>query len=250
MLRTATKYMKKYYIDEERLRDFEYQDSVINNVDFLLLRISVDGETFYPWDGKIISWERYIDMTTAVLTRKVTWENSKGDITEFVFERFSSFDCDHIYEIKVSITPVNHNKKIEILSGIDTRVKTGGQKITKVLNSITEKNYVYAHVSMGKKYGFETGVTAASALYGVNAEWENASADGILAVKTQFAAEKGKTYLVEKNVYIASSREDDIDRPVVLGKIYDDYYNAHLIEYKKYMMRNAKTHITKKCSKH
>ena len=226
-------YMKKYYIDEERLRDFEYQDSVINNVDFLLLRISVDGETFYPWDGKILSWERYIDMTTAVLTRKVTWENSKGDITEFVFERFSSFDCDHIYEIKVSITPVNHNKKIEILSGIDTRVKTGGQKITKVLNSITEKNYVYAHVSMGKKYGFETGVTAASALYGVNAEWENASADGILAVKTQFAAEKGKTYLVEKNVYIVSSREDDVDRPVVLGKRYDDYYNAHLIEYKK-----------------
>lgn len=58
-------YMKKYYIDEDKLKNFEYQDSVINNADFLLLRISIDGETFYPWEGKILSWERYLDMRRA-----------------------------------------------------------------------------------------------------------------------------------------------------------------------------------------
>ena len=84
-------YMKKYYIDEDKLKEFEYQDSVINNLDFLLLRISIDGETFYPWEGKLLSWERYIEPETAKLVRNVRWENSRGDITDFAFERFSSF---------------------------------------------------------------------------------------------------------------------------------------------------------------
>ena len=60
-------YMKKYYIDEDKLKHFEYQDSVVNNADFLLMRVSVDGETFYPWEGKLHSWTRYLDMTNASL---------------------------------------------------------------------------------------------------------------------------------------------------------------------------------------
>ena len=70
-------YMKKYYFDEEQLKNFEYTESIINNVDFLLIRIKINGETFYPWEGEILHWERYIDMTTATLTRKVRWKNSK-----------------------------------------------------------------------------------------------------------------------------------------------------------------------------
>ena len=139
-------YMKKYYIDEDKLKHFEYQDSVINNADFLLMRVSIDGETFYPWDGTLHSWTRYLDMTNATLVREVRWENSKGDITDLKFERFSSFDNDHTYCIKVTVTPVNHSKKIEVLSGTDKRVKTGGQKITSVLSEKVWDNKTFVHI--------------------------------------------------------------------------------------------------------
>ena len=226
-------YMKKYYIDEERLRNFEYQDSVINNVDFLLLRIAVNGETFYPWDGKIISWERYIDMTNATLVRKVRWDNGKGDITDFEFERFSSFACDHTYCIRVKIKPVNHSGKVSVMSGIDTRVKTCGQKITSILSEKVWDNKTFAHVSMGKKYGFETGVTTVTNLFGADGVWQAESENGILSSNAEFDAKEGSEYTVEKAVYIASSREAEVLKPVVLDKTYDAYYNEHFAEYKK-----------------
>ena len=226
-------YMKKYYIDEDKLRDFEYQESVVNNADFLLIRISIDGETFYPWEGKILSWNRFLDMTSGILTREVKWQSSKGDITNLKFERFSSFSNDHIYCIKVSITPVNHNKKITVLSGIDTRVKTGGQKITSVLDTKVWSGNVYTRILMGKKYGFETGVTAVNKLYGADEDWTAANKAGIFAVKTEFDSYTGKKYIIEKNIYIISNREGCVDNPVLADGRYTEYFAAHLNEYKK-----------------
>lgn len=226
-------YMKKYYIDEDKLKEFEYQDSVINNPDFLLLRISIDGETFYPWEGKILSWERYIEPETAKLVRNVRWENSRGDITDFAFERFSSFADDHIYCIRVRITPVNHCKKVEIISGIDKRVKTGGQKITSVLNESADKNVTYVHTLMGKKYGFETGITTVSNVFPAEAEWTSVSKDGLIYNTASFDAEKGKEYTVEKCVYIVSSREGEVSEPHIADRRYEAYFDEHIAEYRK-----------------
>ena len=226
-------YMKKYYFDEEKLKDFEYTESIINNVDFLLIRISVNGETFYPWEGKILRWERYIDLTTATLTRKVRWENSKGDITDFEFERFSSFDCDHIYCIRVKITPINHNGKITIMSGIDTRSKTTGQKALTPISYEAWDNVTFARSEMGKKFGFETGVTTVTKLFGANSSWEGRKENGLLYSYMEFDSKKTIQYTLEKAVYIASSREATVEKPVILEERYNDYFEKHIAEYKK-----------------
>ena len=70
-------YMKKYYIDEVKLRNFEYQDSVVNLADILTVRIEIDGETFYPWEGKILQWNRLLMEEDETLCRTVVWQNSK-----------------------------------------------------------------------------------------------------------------------------------------------------------------------------
>ncbi len=226
-------YMKKYYFDEENLKNFEYTESIINNVDFLLIRISVNGETFYPWEGKILDWERYIDLTTATLTRKVRWENSKGDITDFEFERFSSFDNDHIYCLKVKITPVNHSGKISVMSGIDTRSKTTGQKAIEAISYDAFENVTFAHSKMGRKFGFETGVTTVTNLLGTDSEWSGKKEKGLLYSYTEFDSKEATEYILEKSVYIASSREETVDKPVILDGTYNSYYDKHIAEYKK-----------------
>ena len=226
-------YMKKYYFDEEQLKNFEYTESIINNVDFLLIRISVNGETFYPWEGEILDWERYLDLTTATLTRKVRWKNTKGDITDFEFERFSSFDCDHIYCIKVKITPVNHNGKITVMSGIDTRSKTTGQKAIQPILHEAYENVTFAHSKMGNKYGFETGVTTVTNISGTDNVWSGKKEGGLLYSYTEFDSKEDDEYIVEKSVYIASSREETIDNPVILEECYANYFNEHIAEYKK-----------------
>lgn len=224
-------YMKKYYIDEDKLKNFEYQDSVVNNADFLFMRISVDGETFYPWDGKIHSWNRYIDMTTASLVREVRWENTKGDITDIRFERFSSFDNDHIYCIKVEITPVNHSKKITVMSGIDTRVKTGGQKITSVMDEKIWENKSFVRMRMGKKYGFETAVTTVTDIDG--AVWTAEKDGGLIYNKTEYTARQGETVTAEKKIYITSSREEKTENPTVINESYKECYDKHINAYTK-----------------
>ena len=226
-------YMKKYYFDEEKLKNFEYTESVINNVDFLLIRISINGETFYPWEGKILGWERYIDLTSATLTRKVRWENSKGDITDFEFERFSSFDCDHIYCIRVKITPINHNGKIAIMSGVDTRSKTTGQKALMPISYEAWDNVTFAHSEMGKKFGFETGVTTVTNIFGTDNSWEGRKENGLLYSHTEFDAKESAEYTIEKNVYIVSSREEAVEKPIILEERYNDYFEKHIAEYKK-----------------
>ena len=117
-------YMKKYYFDEDKLRRFEKEESVVNFADFLLLRFSINGETFFPWEGELLSWDRSLDMASGRLLRDVRWKNSKGDITHFQFERFSSFAEDHIYAIRASATPENYEGTIEVLSGVDIMTKT------------------------------------------------------------------------------------------------------------------------------
>lgn len=227
-------YMKKYYIDEDKLKHFEYQDSVVNNADFLLMRVSIDGETFYPWEGKILSWERCVDMTNACLIRRVRWENSKGDITDFEFERFASFSNDHIYCIKLVVTPVNHSKKISIISGTDKRVKTGGQKITSVIDESAWENKTFVRMSMGKKYGFETAVTTVTNIYPQTSGWYPENKDGMIYSRTEFDSEKGTAYQIEKSVHIISSREGSCDKPAEENGRYADYFNAHIDAYNDY----------------
>ena len=227
-------YMKKYYFDEDKLKEFDYTEKVINNMDFLLVRVSINGETFYPWEGKIISWERYIDMTDASLTRKVRWENKKGDITDLEFKRFSSFACDHTYCIKVKIKPVNHSGRISIMSGIDTRVRTGGQKPATIISDKVWENKTFVHVNMGKKFNFETGITTVSKLYGADVSWCGKKENKEIFSYAEFDAKEGTEYVLEKAVYIASSREAEVSEPVILDKSFDEYYKAHLAEYKKH----------------
>ena len=121
-------YMKKYYIDEVKLRNFEYQDSVVNLADILTVRIEIDGETFYPWEGKILQWNRLLMEEDETLCRTVVWQNSKRQCVQLVFERFASFSDVHLYCQRVRVKALNFSGRVRVLSGIDTNVKTGGQK--------------------------------------------------------------------------------------------------------------------------
>lgn len=204
-------YMRKYYFDEEKLKDFEKQDSIINIADFLLVRISIGDKVFYPWEGKIISWKRYLDTKTAKLVREVEWDDGQGNKTEFVFERFSSMDDKHIYALKVKITPINHNQKIKILSGIDTKVKTGGQRIICPIKKEVINNHIYYHLKVGNKYHFESALAVVNNLYKddslIKANYACYDTNGLLGNMIEFDTEKLATYTLEKIIYINTTRD-------------------------------------------
>ncbi len=224
-------YMKKYYIDEVKLKHFEKQESVINFADILLLKFEIAGETFYPWEGEILSWERYIDTKRACLVRNVTWKSEKGLITEFKFERFSSSDDDFLYCMKAQVKPINHTSEIKVTSGFDTRVKTNGQHIASTLESNVNDNVSYILTNIGNKFSFKVASTAVTSIYGADPVWGKSDEDGLVANTATFTAEEGKCYTAEKIIHIISSRETDDLSLKAVKSTYEECYDKHIKAY-------------------
>ena len=90
-----------------------------NAPDWTELQIFLAGERFTLTQGKILAYERTLDLQTATLHRDIRWESPKGLISHLVFERFASLDDIHLCGVRVFITPENYQGTIEIRSGLN-----------------------------------------------------------------------------------------------------------------------------------
>lgn len=199
-------YMRKYYVNEDAAKDAEFQEGVINFADILHIRISVDGEVFYPWDGRILSWNRTLDIERNRLIRQVIWENSKGDITEFKFERFASFANDHLYVINVSVTPQNHNKEIKISSGLDLRTKSNGFKMCTLDEVNFENNSIFCSLSTKGKYNHKISIGVSNSF---DSSDENTNSGGFLTQAKAYVSKCGEAYNFTKKIFMCTSRDTD-----------------------------------------
>ena len=235
---TDNEYMKKYYLDEEKLKTFEKQDSCVNMHDFLAVKITVGEKTFFPWEGKIVKWHRSLNSKTAVYTRELVWDDGLGNKTEFVFERFASFKNEHLYCQKVTIRPINHNLPVKIMSGIDTYIKTGGQFITKTdLLEIKGTDIIHRYHATNK-YGF-------SACYGIRNVFPFGRVLGEYnengTVGVEYLCDRAGVYTFEKLTYIVTDRDTDKDISELAYEMlssvdldYNRQKKAHISAYKAY----------------
>ncbi len=235
---TDNEYMKKYYLDEEKLKSFEKQDSCVNMHDFLTVKITIGDKTFYPWEGSVLKWHRYLDPLTAVYTRKLTWDDGDGNVTELTFERFASFADEHLYCQRIQIKPKNHSLPVKIMSGIDTSIKTGGQFITETDSLELDGTEILHTYHAVNKYHF-------SAAYKIR---NNFPAGEVLGkydtngtVGINYACAPAKEYVFEKITCIATSRDtEQAPAAFVAERIntatfgYDNLKEKHLTAYRAY----------------
>lgn len=234
---TDNEYMKKYYLDENKLKSFEKQDSCVNMHDFLAFKITIGEKTFFPWEGKIVKWHRFLDPMTAVYTRMLVWDDGEGNRTELTFERFASFADEHLYCQRIKVRPLNHDLPIKVMSGVDTSIKTGGQFITKTdLMQIEGADILHRYHAVNK-YGF-------SACYGI----KNAFPAGRILGKyeengtagVEYLCDGAKSYTFEKITYIVTDRDTDADiatcarEKLKAALDYTFLKKAHLSAYKAY----------------
>lgn len=235
---TDNEYMKKYYLDEEKLKTFEKQDSCVNMHDFLTVKITVGNKTFFPWEGRILRWHRFLDPKTAIYTREVVWDDGLGNRTELIFERFASFSDEHLYCQKIKIKPINHDLPVKIMSGIDTYIKTGGQFITKTDLLNIEGNDIIHRYHAINKYGF-------SACYGIKNLFPKGRILGKYdengTVGIEYLCDSAKVYTFEKLSYIITDRDTDKDitecaseRIAACDLTFDRQKKAHISVYKSY----------------
>lgn len=213
-------YMKKYYIDEEKLKRFDKQVSCINLPDFLLIRFTIGNRVFYPWEGEILSWKRTLDTKNATLSREVRWKDDEGNITDFSFIRFASYADKHKYVQKAVVKPVNHNLSIKAMSGVDIEVRTNGQKILLDVETNCTDNVTKVSFTSGEKYGFKAKILTKSLFKadGKICEGRGDRNNGLVYNECSFPS--AAEYVVEKTVCLYTQRDVDIDETA-----FDEYEN-------------------------
>jgi len=110
---------KKYIFNEELMPTPEEMYLIQNLPDPLYCKIWLNGEPFRMWDGKLLEYNRTLDLQTGELARTVRWDDGKGRITDLKFRRFCSMADRHLIAQKICITPENWSGEVRIESGID-----------------------------------------------------------------------------------------------------------------------------------
>ncbi|MEI8195299.1 MAG: glycosyl hydrolase family 65 protein [Phycisphaerae bacterium] len=77
---------------------------MVNAVNWLYTRISVDGEQLDLAKSKFSNFERRLDLLTGVLVRQFTWQTASGRRIALRFERFTSMTDAHLAGQRISFT--------------------------------------------------------------------------------------------------------------------------------------------------
>ena len=160
------------------------------------------------------------------------WEDGKGNRTELVFERFSSFADDHVYCQRVTVRPLNHSLPVAIGSGVELRTKTMGQIVTKTLSRAVSGDTVSARILSGEKYGFTAEVVARSRITAGGKAVNGKPEDGkIPLIRFETPGGDGEVVL-EKIVHVVTSRDEDgACAAQIDGATYEGEYARHIAAY-------------------
>ena len=105
-----------------------------------VLYIFLEDEAFSLDDGTILSYKRRLDFKKGVAEREIHWCSPKGKEVLIKTSRLVSFSRKHIMAARCSITPLNGNFSVKIISTIDGNVsnvsKENDPRIGSSLNGI------------------------------------------------------------------------------------------------------------------
>ncbi len=80
------------------------KEELANVPDWLTIMLFINGERFRMDRGKILAYQRSLDIYTGVLTRTVHWESPGGARVNISIERFASLADEHAGAIRYSVT--------------------------------------------------------------------------------------------------------------------------------------------------
>jgi len=97
----------------------KYNCFMINSVNWLYTRISVDGETLDLATSRVTGFIRRLNMRTGVLAREFVWKTSKGKKFKVSFLRFLSMATSNLGGQRISLEALNFSGAVKVTVGLD-----------------------------------------------------------------------------------------------------------------------------------
>lgn len=92
---------------------------IVNCVDWLYTRITLDGERLDLAKCVFHSFKRVLDMAAGTLSREFIWETSGGKLLKLSFLRFTSMEIPNLGCQRITFEPVNFSGIVEVQSCLD-----------------------------------------------------------------------------------------------------------------------------------
>lgn len=92
---------------------------VVNAVDWLYTRISINGEQLDFAKSKISGFKRCLDMKAGTLTREFLWQLTDGKELKLTFTRFLSMHAKNLGCQRIVLQPINFSGAVDIRMGLD-----------------------------------------------------------------------------------------------------------------------------------
>lgn len=223
----------------------EYFAKVINSIDFLGVRVYIDGELLDIAKTQIKNFTRILNMKHGYLIRKFTIVDKKGRELSIEVTRFLSASIKEAAVISYSITPIHHNPCITFIPFLDGNVRNGdsnhdenfwqkvGYKLDDTICCLTMKT---------KKLDFyETAAMKYSIIHGgmpVICKPELIKDEMLLGHSISINGAIGKTLTLYKYVAVTNSRYYDVTELSnkalsLLEGLYNDGFDKLLNEHSK-----------------
>jgi len=100
------------------------KEELANAPDWTLIHLTVNGERFRLDKGKLLDYQRTLNIQNGVLSRTVHWESPNGIQLRITSERFASLADEHIGIIRYSVTieKANGQVAVDLLASLNTAV--------------------------------------------------------------------------------------------------------------------------------
>ena len=185
-----------------------------NLPDWIKTDIYINGEKFNMFKGKVYQYNRYLNLKEGTLVRDFIWENKKGEMIRFSFERIISMANLHTALAKINIKPINFSGEIEIKSGINGRLSNSGtQHLKEGVKRLIEDDIVYIPETQQSKVKLFFGLNHNIIVNDNNPDLEKDFIAGrrILKRSYKFNFEKEDDIEIYKYLSVYSSRDKEID---------------------------------------
>jgi len=146
----------------------EQGEEMLGIIDGQTTLIYIGGEQFRIDTGKIIHYQRYLDMEAGQIVREMAWTSPKGNQTKITIRRLASFAHKNIFAMQYCFDKLNHNEEIELVTHInfhpirtidesDPRMSHKQLKIA--VTSISDDTIYFRAPKSGKKASFRWNIS-------------------------------------------------------------------------------------------
>ncbi|MEH1929090.1 beta-phosphoglucomutase [Nostoc sp.] len=197
---------------------------LVNCPDWLPLVVIVNGDRFRLDQGKILRYDRQLDLRYGLISRSLRWRSPSGNTIDISFERFASLADPHVLALRCHLTAVDFDGLIEVQASINGYPENQGFNHWEGLDQGKTDQGIWLQ-RCTRNSRIELGMAAKVTILGAEASLQVNTAPGYPTLSTSFFAKAQQTVTVEKLVTIFTSREIETPVPAAQEKL------AHLPDY-------------------